>query len=203
MDNRFQYTPLDLSPRSDEALSFRILEVHSASSSIDGIISCTLLESCLHVLPDIGERKTFDAFEPQHSYETTSYAWGDASIRANVRVDDRLLEVTRSAEQVLRRIQLQDESRLIWIDAICIDQTNLEERAHQVALMAKLYRHGQRNLVYLGEAYDSTASALSTMESFRATERFDFGWGASDCTIELILLGEPALAQFFCRPWFK
>lgn len=226
MNESFQYEPLDLSPSPDGTLYLRVLEVHPASSATDDIISCTLLHSSLRLIPPkadtVGGRMNdpedywednSDAdeadlpepvlFEPQHSYETISYAWGDASIRADVRVNERLMEVTRSAEQVLRRVQLQNKSRFIWIDAICIDQTNLDERAHQVALMTKLYRHGERNLVYLGEAHDSTASALTAMDSLRATEDLGPEFFLSDDQSHIILSKELALAQFFSRSWFK
>lgn len=41
-------------------------------------------------------------------------------------------------------------TRMIWVGAVCIDQTNLTERNTQVANMSKFYQAGSRVVVYLG-----------------------------------------------------
>lgn len=213
MDGPFQYTPLDLAPTHDGSLHFRVLEVHPASSMIDHIISCTLLESSLRPL-SMEDSLEDISLKPQHLYHTISYAWGDASIKSQVRVNGQLLEVGRNSEQALKSIQLKHYSRIVWIDAICIDQTNLDEKAHQVAAMAELYRHGERNLVYLGEDNGSVASALSSIKSLLATKiksadflrrRPDdiYSDGLLQPDTEDIRPAEPALAMFFSYPWFK
>jgi hypothetical protein len=46
------------------------------------------------------------------------------------------------------------------VDAICIDQTNLKERKHQVQLMAKIYSKTHRVIVWLGKEAVDTEGAL-------------------------------------------
>lgn len=57
----------------------------------------------------------------------------------------------------LRRIRYRKSSRVVWADALCIDQSNVEERNQQVLVMSSIYSRASRTLVWLGEdAQDST-----------------------------------------------
>jgi hypothetical protein len=42
------------------------------------------------------------------------------------------------------------ESKRFWVDQICINQADEEEKGHQVELMASIYRHASRVITYLG-----------------------------------------------------
>lgn len=213
MDEAFQYTPLDLTSGPDGTLYFRVLEIHPALKMTYDIISCTLLQSSLRPRPEKANCDD-DIFGPQHPYDTISYAWGDASMKVDVRVNGQLLEVARSSELALRRIQLPDKPRIVWIDAICINQMNLQEKAHQVALMARLYSHGTNNLVYLAADNGSGASAVATIRLLLATEitfadpvfmssDYVSERAARHLEITSIPFDEPALAAFFSCSWFK
>ncbi|KAK3673404.1 hypothetical protein LTR78_006637 [Recurvomyces mirabilis] len=88
---------------------------------------------------------------PPPKFETTSYAWGDASIHDQIFVNGIPMMVTASSAAVLRRCRYQHSTRAIWIDAICIDQSEVGERNQQLTLMASIYRQCWRNIIYLGE----------------------------------------------------
>jgi ABC-type antimicrobial peptide transport system ATPase subunit len=60
-------------------------------------------------------------------------------------------------------MRFSDKPRVLWIDAICINQSSLSERSDQVALMSTIYSRANRNLVYLGE--DDTAVAERAIEN--------------------------------------
>ena len=71
-----------------------------------------------------------------------SYVWGDSYINREIYVDDTLVLVTANLEAALR--QLRNHSRIqqrfrIWIDALCINQADSDERAVQVARMKDIY----------------------------------------------------------------
>ncbi|EMC96420.1 hypothetical protein BAUCODRAFT_33752 [Baudoinia panamericana UAMH 10762] len=53
---------------------------------------------------------------PVPAYETISYVWGDATERARITVDGKLVSVPVSAANVLRRVRLVDKPRMVWID---------------------------------------------------------------------------------------
>lgn len=65
------------------------------------------------------------------------------------------------ALRCLRRLNGPDSSRLLWIDALCINQDDLDERARQVKLMGDIYFRATRVTVWLGEKYKTYQSDLS------------------------------------------
>lgn len=110
------------------------------------------------------------------AYETTSYVWGESTVRATVFVDGNAISIPVSAAYLLRRLRLENNSRAIWIDALCIKQNDLDERAKQVALMRSVYQRGKRNLIYLGES-ETAAEEIAELckvheEAKQLTENF-------------------------------
>lgn len=99
------------------------------------------------------------------SNETISYAWGDAAQGEFILLDGGFVDVPRNTYHALRAINMQNESRTVWIDAICINQQDLDERTSQVAKMSAIYRNGQRNLLYLGEGGELTDRAMTNMRA--------------------------------------
>ena len=113
-------------------------------------------------------------------YETLSYAWGAPVFDHTVLVDGAALNVTKNLHNALRYLRRQqrpfsedgyassgnsafkidvttsssdpEASRVLWADAICINQADKDERASQVNLMGDVYRHGIRLHVWIGTA---------------------------------------------------
>lgn len=57
-------------------------------------------------------------------YEALSYVWGVKESTEMIRVDGGLLKVTANLFEALSNLRKPREDRLIWIDAICIDQSH-------------------------------------------------------------------------------
>jgi hypothetical protein len=83
-------------------------------------------------------------------FEAVSYVWGSEVRDQQIVCNGRTLALTTSLFRVLQRVRQPDEPRQIWADFICIDQGNLEEKGHQVAIMGHIYRHASRVLIYMG-----------------------------------------------------
>ena len=66
-----------------------------------------------------------------------------------------------TAEAALRRMRYVSETRVLWIDSVCINQNNLAERSQQVAIMTEVFQSGSKNLIWLGEDDGCTERALS------------------------------------------
>lgn len=89
-------------------------------------------------------------------YETVSYTWagedGDGSLSRPIFIGpfwDVLLQ-TKNCWEMLRFMRPWRGTRMIWVDAICINQGDIPERNSQVALMSSIYSAGSRVIVYLG-----------------------------------------------------
>ena len=103
------------------------------------------------------------------SYTALSYVWGDAKDRVIIRVNGKDLWITRNLWIFLDRHRRTFSSRLktrefFWIDAICIDQGNVEERSKQVAFMADIYRKAKMVLVWLGEGDLESHKTFNTIK---------------------------------------
>ncbi|KAL2060295.1 hypothetical protein VTL71DRAFT_9690 [Oculimacula yallundae] len=88
-------------------------------------------------------------------YETLSYVWGPKPHQTPVHCDGKEILVSRNCIAALRRLremQSDQKIKVLWIDAICIDQTSLTEREHQVKLMDEVYSKSQRTWIWLGES---------------------------------------------------
>ena len=70
------------------------------------------------------------------AYEALSYVWGSPDPASDVMCNGVLMKIGPSLAGALRRLQNHDHtSRLLWIDALCINQDDLEERSSQVSFM--------------------------------------------------------------------
>lgn len=89
-------------------------------------------------------------------FEAASYTWatkdGDSSISSSVFCEGTRIMVTRNCVELLRTLRKEDTERTLWVDAICIDQTNLEERCYQITLMGEIYTKAVRVVIWLGDA---------------------------------------------------
>ncbi len=80
--------------------------------------------------------------DARQSFETISYTWGDPKLRSTIYVDGHRLDVPASGERVLRRMRHSDRPRLLWLDAVSINQADLDERSQQVTIMHEIYGIG-------------------------------------------------------------
>lgn len=93
------------------------------------------------------------------SYIALSYTWGDKSDTVPISVHSYTMNITRNLESALRHIRYEEHEVPLWIDSICIDQTNLKERTEQVLLMKEIYSNARSVIAWIGEANDNTEKA--------------------------------------------
>lgn len=76
--------------------------------------------------------------EPTPSFEALSYTWGSAKDAVEVQIGDNtsnVLSITKNLHVALQNLRLTDRPRVFWIDSVCVNQDNLQERGHQVRRM--------------------------------------------------------------------
>ncbi|RSL40202.1 hypothetical protein CEP53_013523 [Fusarium sp. AF-6] len=95
------------------------------------------------------------------TFEALSYVWGKSKSAEPLFCDDGHLEITVNLDKALRHLRLSNMRRRLWVDAICIDQTDLAERARQVQYMRLVYKRAARVIVWLGEKQDWTETAIT------------------------------------------
>ena len=97
-------------------------------------------------------------------YEAISYFWGEPSYRENILMNSESYPITDSAAQALRHFRLVAGARYLWLDALCIDQCNVEERSMQVANMLAIFARAERVLIWLGEQSNETRAVIDYIE---------------------------------------
>ena len=82
-------------------------------------------------------------------YEAMSYTWGDGTKTETILLDGCTKKVTRSVYEILALQSSIFMPKLLWIDGLCIDQDNEEEKKGQVTHMDKIYSKATLVTVFL------------------------------------------------------
>ena len=111
-------------------------------------------------------------------YEALSYTWGSATNLDYIYVQEdegeKALAITPSLAEALRYLRCQDHPRVLWIDAICVDQNNTAERGHQVLRMADIYYQASRVMIWLGPERDDSTLAMQQFNALGQTIEMDW-----------------------------
>ena len=104
------------------------------------------------------------------AYEALSYAWGEDNKNTppyTITVNQQEVKVKRNLYNALLHLRLEAKERSLWVDALCIDQDNFEERGHQVSLMPQIYSRASTVISWIGDDALSSTTANTAMEFLR------------------------------------
>lgn len=148
----FEYEVLE-----NDSSAFRLLIVSPGAG--DSIISCTLFEDSRedHIFP----------------YEALSYTWGDATTIKHIILNNGTFPITNNLYIALRHLRYPDKERILWVDAICINQSSPLEKTNQVSQMRDIYQAAERVVVWLGEGNENTSRVVSWVASHTKEGRRD------------------------------
>ncbi|KAI0426556.1 heterokaryon incompatibility protein-domain-containing protein [Xylaria sp. FL1042] len=96
-------------------------------------------------------------------YEALSYTWGDPTVTMPIKLSGHDVEVTSNLHSALKDLRYTDKPRCLWVDAVCINQTDLQEKGQQILLMGSIYSHARRVLIYLGPTDSDVGQAMKTI----------------------------------------
>jgi hypothetical protein len=82
-------------------------------------------------------------------YETISYTWGEPNRNSEIRCGGKSIGITTSLAGALSRLRWPNRKRRLWVDQICINQDDEEERSQQVQFMNRIYENASHVLVWL------------------------------------------------------
>jgi hypothetical protein len=102
--------------------------------------------------------------EDSPDYIAVSYAWGDGVDTKPLVLQGATIPVAASLYDALKAIRQKKTEALVWVDALCIDQQNKDERAMQVRLMGHIYSRAMSVAIWLGPDADDSALAIQLLE---------------------------------------
>ncbi|KAM5354470.1 hypothetical protein ACJ41O_001117 [Fusarium nematophilum] len=174
-----------------------------------------------HPDPDF-DRSLYEAGRPEEvhpQFEALSYAWGTEPPCDFIIVQgetDAKIEVRPNLLGALQQLRNTDSPRTLWIDAICINQDDYEERKVQVGWMATIYRSSYRVIVWLGPEENDSDIALSALREIGQQTALLVDWSRTlspDATSTTWYLPQTpipysqdtwtAIGHLLDRPWFK
>lgn len=122
-------------PLNEGIDSIRLLILHPADTSDDSsVIRCELKHA---------------TFRDKPLYEALSYTWGSPDDQKQMFVNGMQVPARQNLYSALFHLR-KSEIRVLWVDAVCIDQTNTKEREYQVGLMSFIYSRASCVVVWLG-----------------------------------------------------
>lgn len=153
--SRFRHQPLDTS-----RAQIRVLCV---APETGGPIQCTIKHIDLNA-------------NPTPFYRALSYTWGPPEDTVEISLNGRFLEVRRNLHDFLVAFRarlfkfrgggvFEEEVQWLWIDQICVDQSVIRERNHQVQMMADIYKKANYVYVWLGASNPRTEAVMTAIKS--------------------------------------
>jgi hypothetical protein len=95
-------------------------------------------------------------------FAALSYCWGALNDQVRITVNGLGYQVTSNLHAALTRLR-KDGVERVWVDAICINQQDLEERSHQVKRMGAIYQEAYQVVVWLGNAQDEADKDIASL----------------------------------------
>jgi hypothetical protein len=119
-------------------------------------------------------------------YSALSYAWGDPRVTQEIVVDETPIPVTRNLYSAMDNLRHDTDIQTIWIDALCINQSNDEEKSWQIQLMQEIYGQADYVRVWLGPADATSDSTMDFLKAFGA---------------KTMAYGLDSIVDFFFKHW--
>lgn len=138
--------PLSYAQKLLSGRTFRLLHIAPALDK-----SCLLECACLPY--------NIDEAPP---YEALSYVWGNPNPPDVLLCNGQSTSIGPSLSHALRRLRFRESTRIVWVDAICINQQDPAEKSHQVPMMGSIYSLARRVVVSLGQG-DAEQTQLAFM----------------------------------------
>lgn len=143
----YEYEPLT------QKYAIRVLELRPGNQNDS--ISCSLREAELQSGPNGFERL---------DYEALSYVSGNENDKDIISCDGSTLETTRTLYNILQRFRLPEQPRRLWIDTICINQSDTAEKSRQIAMKLEIFQSAKRVLIWLGDHDENSRAVISIIQ---------------------------------------
>lgn len=182
-----------------DGLFIRYLVLQAAEDHFDDI-TCTIYTCHLDHVP---------------AFEAVSYVWGTLVQDQSIKCNGKSLAITANLLDVLRQVRHAHQPRTLWVDSICINQSDAKEKGHQVSLMGHIYKRSQCTLICLGTLGQDDARLAATLVADidhliqGIVEKTDFDWTPNSFPFadenEPLLKHEGwgSFTTLLQQPWFR
>lgn len=158
--------------------------------------------SCVHCELSVHSLDKSDTL----SYTALSYVWGPEPTLTTANEDDTLvlggkpIPARENLLHALRSFQKRNDEGYIWVDAVCINQSDLEEKKTQIALMGQIYSAAERTIIWLGPKEGDSDLA---MDFIRRVKAEDFEAGHFEQNIRCLRAVMALLQRAWCESFLS
>jgi Heterokaryon incompatibility protein (HET)/Clr5 domain len=131
-------------------------------------------------------------------YEALSYNWGDLTRRRTIMVNKKAEQITNNLYDAIKALRYPNRTRVLWIDAICINQRDVEDRNYQVSIMNKIYEGAMHVCIWLGAETPQSVLAVEFVRTAMDVEQFDKLFDEVAPSVQW-----EAFSELTKRPWFS
>jgi hypothetical protein len=137
-------------------------------------------------------------------YAALSYTWGTAAPSIPIVLHGKVALVSENLYLALLHLRKRSVT-LIWVDALCINQEDLAERARQVSHMEEVYRRASLVWVWLGDSDKFSEVAFEELHGLREHLNCDGAVLREHLVRELHQHPQRwrAISELLYRPWFR
>ncbi|CAD0094765.1 unnamed protein product [Aureobasidium vineae] len=193
-ETAYRFDNLSQEPYRERAFRLFILYPGSPNSELEGdIVTCRLKKPTTSSV-------VIDAADPG-DYEALSYTWGSVTDDDPVvNIHDRgTVSITNNLASALRALRApRFKKRKLWIDALCIDQKNQEEKSLQISHMSIIFNSATHVRVWLGPKDEDSELAFKFVGNCLASDEFDRAMRDPHVSKDI-----KALVSLMKRPWFS
>jgi hypothetical protein len=145
-------------------------------------------------------------------YDALSYIWGDSKDIRRAVCDGKWISITQNLYAALYQLRKQNRIYPLWVDAVCINQADLQEKTKQIRKFRNIYKTARKVIIWLGDADESDQPGMVFLqELYEKLGTWDDLKLRNTQYIQLEEIGLPgrtstvwnSLWHLLRRPWFE
>jgi hypothetical protein len=139
-------------------------------------------------------------------YDAISYTWGHPTFSCQLFCDrhSSVLNITLNVDSMLRHLRTTSSRCYLWIDAVCLNQSDATEKKEQIPLMGEIYREAKEVRIWLGKAVWDISRVFTFLKYLAILAKTHKPTAAvREAALKLFTGGSYSpIRQFLHNPWF-
>ncbi|KAL9096087.1 MAG: hypothetical protein Q9165_001609 [Trypethelium subeluteriae] len=198
------YNYRELSPLDDGDVRLLKLYCGPRDAELEGnLVQRCLLQQRKAKVKRLGSQIV--AIPSPESYDALSYTWGDdwpkgqeRHIKILVQSEVYIIRIRPNLYHALQQLRHESKSIYLWVDALCINQENPDEKSQQIQRMFTIYNKADQVRIWLGEEKNDSSKAIEFVTTCLNLDDFDRLVQDTPKSVEFA-----ALSTLMRRPWFN
>lgn len=136
-------------------------------------------------------------------FNALSYVWGKPVFDQLVIINGVEVRVTENLYLALRDLLRSATDASWWVDAVCINQANTEERGSQVQMMSRIFSSAAATVAHLGSFRPTPALSLLKMLATQYRQPGSLEWIVAAASSPEFTEGWKALVELLSVPYWS